>query len=49
MGRKLGQSIARRRKSALGKGPSHGGKSAKGPNEGQELKASRYGDNQGTN
>jgi len=29
--------------------PSHGGKSAKGPEEGQELKALRYGYNQGKN
>ena len=49
MGRELGQSITRGRKSASGQGsrwPSHGGKSAKGPGErGQELKVSRHGYN----
>ena len=53
MGRELGQSVVGKRKGALGKawdGPSHGGKSAKGPGESrQALKASRHGYNQEKN
>ena len=49
-GCELNKSVVKRRRGVLGKGPSHSGKSAKGPEEkGQELKVSPYGYNQENN